>query len=77
MRFEVSQEALEKTNCSSGYHCFNDEEPDCEVISKVVSGVLHTFGAGKPFCPYCQPVKGIEGFCWCPIRVELYDKYGI
>ena len=78
MVFEVSQEALEKTTCSSGYTCLNEDvEAGCEVIRKVVSGVLHTLCAGKPYCFYCQSVKGIEGYCWCAVRVELYDKYGI
>jgi len=78
MSYEVSPEAMKKTTCSKGFRCLNESVgPDCEVIRKVVTGVLLNLCAAKPFCSYCQPVKGDEGFCLCPVRVELYEKYGI
>lgn len=74
MNLTISQESIVKTHCPKDYRCMAGNS-DCKVVGKLVSGVLLTYCSGKNYCKYYQPVKGIEGFCWCPVRVELFDIY--
>jgi hypothetical protein len=76
MRLEVSPESLEKTICSADYPCLNGE-PKCKVNRKVINDISYTLNVEKASCLYFIPLKGCEGFCCCPVRFELYDKYGI
>jgi hypothetical protein len=76
MRFEVTQASLEKTNCSEGYPCLNENgKPKCGV--KKIKDILYALNVEKAFCLNFIPLKIREGFCCCPVRYELYDKYGI
>ena len=78
MEYHIPDEVLERTICTADFPCLKEGcEPECMILYKVVSGVLMTLCAGKPHCPHCQPIIGIEGLCCCPVRIYLFEKYGI
>ena len=79
MGFLVPEEVLEKTTeCAHEYSCLNEDSfPCCEVVAKAATGVLLVFCAKKSSCPYCQDIKTHTGFCVCPLRIKLYEEYGI
>lgn len=78
MPFTVTPEALKQADkCPNAFSCLNDSEyPVCGVFGEPTTGVLVTFCPQNSPCPYCQS-KGIQGFCVCPVRIELHKKYGI
>lgn len=76
---EVSETARNETACEHGLACLRKDgaRPLCNVLSKIATGVLSTHCPLQPPCPYCQPAIRNEGFCVCPVRIEIYEKYRI
>ena len=76
----ISNEILnETTKCEHDFVCLNgDSAPLCAVRSVSPNkNALHTFCPANSSCPYCKTLGPAEGICMCPVRNELYKRYGI
>ncbi|MBW2265828.1 MAG: hypothetical protein JRD47_06930 [Deltaproteobacteria bacterium] len=86
MAYEVDEEILKlATKCGRNFKCLSDESPDiCGVLRAVGTQLIITNCTEHcAMCPYClsfNPVESpaaTESFCTCPVRIELYKRYGI
>lgn len=76
MTKEVSEEARQKAEkCPLGFACLSGEEAPRCVISSSVRGVLFVKSAAADHCPYGMSF-GYSYICTCPVRWEIYDRYG-
>ena len=79
MNIVISKEIFKATTkCSSGFSCLSrvDKKDLCQVES-VFAGKIHFVKClHKKYCAYQRPF-GYGIFCTCPIRKEIYNKYGI
>ncbi len=79
MRYSVDRKTLDRAvRCDKDFRCMEEEsdEPGA-VICEIGTNILVTLCGLRPWCPYFRPIRGIEGFCTCPARIELYKNYGI
>lgn len=76
MAIDVSEEARERADkCPRALACLSDQEsPRCTVRSSV-RGVLFVESATPAHCPYRMSF-GYSHICSCPVRWEIYDRYG-
>ena len=79
MNIVISKEILKATTkCASGFSCLRrtDKKDLCQGES-VFTGKLHFVKClYNKHCVYQRPF-GYGLFCTCPIRKEIYNKYGI
>jgi hypothetical protein len=75
---EVSPAVLEKTEkCPRGMKCLEkDEKPICKVDRLINGAGAFVKSNGADICPYKMSF-GSAYVCNCPIRYELFDKYGV
>ena len=75
---EVSKETLEKTtNCKKSFDClYNDKHIFCKAENCVSNEVLFVKCLYEDACEYRIPF-GQSFVCNCPIRKEIFNKYGI
>jgi hypothetical protein len=76
----ISNDILgQTTECEHDFVCLNDNSaPLCAVRSVSPNeNVLYTFCSANSPCPYCKTIGPAEGVCTCPVRNELYKRYGI
>lgn len=76
-KFEIDQEIIDKTTCEYEFACLKNDNDEfiCEVercIDKVcfLSSHKHEQCNNKIFF-------GDSAICNCPVRIEIFDKYGI
>ncbi len=82
METEINGDIISKTNCCrKNKSCLKDKaNPCCKVVS-CISGELH-FVEPKDNnrhhgnCDY-QKMFGYSFYCNCPVRKEIYRKYGL
>jgi hypothetical protein len=72
------------TKCKYEFACLDQTlplneklPPRCFSIRTSDPGIVRTMCPMKTACPYCQPLGLGEGICTCPVRKELYKRYGI
>jgi len=71
---EVKQSA---TNCKKDFSCLKAGRNDLCQVKYCVGGKLHFIKClNQEYCSY-QHAFGDEFFCSCPVRKELYNRYGI
>ena len=66
------------TNCQKGFACLYRQENDLCQVDYALKGVPFVM-IKKPIdelCPYSFHF-GKSQFCSCPVRFELYKRYGI
>lgn len=75
--FTVSEKTLKETNgCKGSYDCLkNPKETTCKVLSAIKNELIFVDGKGLP-CNYFFNF-GNGGYCKCPVRQELYNRYHI
>jgi hypothetical protein len=63
--------------CINHHACLNGKKQNiCNVISTLNTYELYVYGKGNSHCNYKHPLN--ERFlCTCPMRMEIYNKYGI
>ena len=75
--YQIDSEIIEQANeCDRNFECLAEKnQPSCK-ISYCVSESVHFLKKLNRNCPYhvdfgCCPV------CTCPVRKEIYNKYGV
>jgi hypothetical protein len=66
------------TKCKYDFACLSDERHDlCKVTSSVASKVVLTDCVDRLPCAYCILFGASLAVCTCPVRNELYNRFGI
>jgi hypothetical protein len=76
MTFTVSDETLKRTtHCQLALQCLSNEDgPSCEVKhAEGLDSVLFLRKGTDAFCYYFEANR----LCTCPVRIELFKRYGI
>jgi hypothetical protein len=74
---KVSEETRQRTNkCWRGFACVSDPEGIMCAVRSCVRGVLFVDKQKARYCPY-EVTFGYSHICSCPIRQEIYTRYGI
>lgn len=74
----VSNETIElTTRCKKAFVCLTDHHKGlCQVNYRSGQHVLHVNTLNSSGCNYCVRFGKANHFCTCPVRVELYDRFG-
>lgn len=76
VKLEVSQEIRQKTDkCWRGFACLSDAEAGVCAVHDHVGGVLFVEKIKQAYCPY-DVTFGYSHICACPVRRELFERYG-
>ena len=74
--YDINKEIIAKADkCDKNYACLY--EPDglsCTILS-CLNGKIHFVNKLERMCPYHLEF-GYSHLCGCPVRKEIYDKYG-
>ena len=77
MRFEVSDDTRQAADCPYGYPCLTDEEwVGCAIDNCVGGTVLFIRGETEILCRNMRNF-GYEHICMCPVRREIFQRYGV
>jgi hypothetical protein len=62
--------------CEKGLACLNDSHHNICPVENCVSGKVHFIKCkSNCYCPY-KVTFGYDDICRCPIRTEIYNKFG-
>ena len=80
LKSKVSQRARdETTKCPHGLACLTTgqcgDHPPCEAQSTAGQGNLVLKSRERRACPYRLP-SGHDNLCQCPVRFEMYQRFG-
>lgn len=77
-QFEIDQEILRKADkCKRGLAClFGDDLDGLHDVEDVMGRVLHFVKCTDNSCPYLASYGFLGNACSCPVRIEIYRKYG-
>ena len=74
----VSDEAKQSTKyCPKNFACLNGNPDLCKVEQCLGKEVLFVTCLQQGHCPYKIPFGFNGHICACPVRKEIYKKYGI
>lgn len=74
-KIKINEQVSKKaTSCSRNKVCLEHPEEVCPVISNISEGMIFVSKKNVRSCPYYVPF-GYDGFCNCPVRQEIYNKY--
>jgi len=75
--YQIDDEIIKKTSgCKSNFLCLKKKNYGrCKVISTIFKEV-HFIKCNAAFCEY-RMCYADDYICNCPVRKELYNKYGI
>lgn len=77
MALKIDQEIIDSTDCPKDFPCLSGKEDDLfEVEETLGYNMLVVDGPTPINCKYSANYGGLHG-CKCPVRVEIYRKYGI
>jgi len=78
MKFEIASDIIKNTNCDKNFMCLKDgaKENIC-VINKCLDNKYCLLKEAKfGFC-INRFSFGYSDICKCPVRIEIFNKYGI
>lgn len=76
MARDVAEETRQKTDrCPREFACLSDQGAPCCAVRSSVRGVLFVESEAATHCPYGMGF-GYSHICSCPVRWEIYDRYG-
>jgi len=79
MAFAVSDEAKKRTKrCMHNFRCSHDDSWTCCLIRNTLREFLEIKKCGCDVrrCSYIMPY-GASNYCCCPVRHEIFNKFGI
>lgn len=78
MKFEISESTVAAASeCRKGHACLGTHAKDLCKVEHCVDGKLHFVRCRHhDACGY-QRSFGSGAFCACPVRQELFNKYGL
>ncbi len=79
MPIKIDEDIRQRTTkCKHDFACLSDERHDlCKVTSSIASKVVLTDCGNRLPCDYCILFGTSSAVCTCPVRNELYNRFGI
>jgi len=79
MTYAVSDEIRNRTNCRNEFHCLSgDMQGVCDVYNTLGTKLIVTDCPKRGwYCDYCKAFDISQGFCTCPTRIEIYNRYRV
>jgi len=76
--FIVSEETIKNTQkCHKDFSCLKGQGDDHCAVDSCINGKVHFVEClEKKYCSY-QTSFGYGLICHCPVRKEIYNKYGV
>ena len=74
-RLEVDQETIAKTECDKGYVCLGGDPLYCSVMSTLGHNMLLLVCRFSINCRHNRSYGSLQA-CNCPVRHEIFTKYG-
>ena len=76
MELEVSEKIRQKTDrCWRGFACLSGTQDGRCAVRERVGDVIFVEKSGQAYCPY-DVTFGYSHICSCPVRRELFERYG-
>ena len=78
MKFEIPEEIIKKTNCNKNYICLKEhaEKEICKIDKCIDNKYCLLKKIKYDFC-INRFSFGNSQMCKCPVRIEIFNKYGI
>lgn len=80
MKLDIDKEILCKADkCQKEFSCLLDQKGLCKVIGDIDKNVIFIDKKtmkGSLFCKFAIAF-GVSTICACPVRKEIYKKYGV
>ncbi|MBI5539071.1 MAG: hypothetical protein HY951_03365 [Bacteroidia bacterium] len=77
MKIEINEEIITTTNCIREYPCFNSESHHCCKVVRCIDGAVHFVEPVERTHCFNMQSFGYSYFCSCPVRKEIFNKYGL
>ena len=76
MKFEIDQAIIDRTECEKGYMCLSGNDEDIFDMKDHLGHNMLVLEHDRPKnCPHNHNYGSLH-VCKCPVRVEIYNKYG-
>ena len=76
MELEVSEEIRQRTDkCWRGFACLSGMKDGICAVREQVGDVIFVEKIKQAYCPY-DVTFGYSHICSCPVRRELFERYG-
>jgi hypothetical protein len=77
MLFHLNSNTIEQTTCPDNFKCLQHTHCGmCQVERRIPGNNISVSGDGRESCHY-RSMAGLSFICNCPVRIELYDRYGL
>ena len=73
-KIEIDQKIIDKTECDFDFACLKNNLPFCKV-ERCIDKVCFLSSVSDSNCNN-KIYFGDSIICNCPVRIEIYDKYG-
>ncbi len=73
--FEIDQTIIAKTNCDKGFACLGDTPVYCSVLATLGHAMVKLECCQQLECRHNKSYGALQA-CICPVRHEIFTKYG-
>lgn len=73
--FEIGPEIIAKTECDKGFVCLHSKHAYCSVITTLGYAMVRLECSNRLDCRHNRPYGSLL-CCNCPVRHEIFTKYG-
>ncbi len=79
MLYVVSEETKNQTVCRKGFGCLSGNMREvCRISNALGTRLIVTDCPQRgTLCDYCKAFELSRGFCICPTRLELHNRYHV
>lgn len=75
VKVEIDQEVIDSTECDKGFTCLGQDPLYCTVYNTLGYGLLKLECQLNLDCRHKRTYGAIHA-CNCPVRYEIFNKYG-
>lgn len=74
-KLEIDQKILEKTECDKGFTCLSSDPLYCSVLATLGHTMVKLECHQQLVCRHNKSYGALQA-CNCPVRHEIFTKYG-
>lgn len=75
-KFEIDPKIFEKTACDKGFSCLSDTPLYCSVLATLGHAMVKLECRQRLDCRHNKSYGALQA-CTCPVRHEIFTKYGM
>lgn len=73
--FEIDQKIIAETECDKGFACLSNTQVYCSVLTTLGHAMVKLECQGHLACRHNKSYGALQA-CNCPVRHEIFTKYG-